>query len=250
MGKTAFAINVAQNAAIRDGRVVAVFSLEMSKESLLRRLLASEAQVNSRRIQTGFVPGRRTGGKLSSALERLMESKMFIDDTPGITLPEMRAAGAAAEATGRPAGPDCGGLFAADDWDECDWKAWIREPDAGGELDLARAEGVGEGDEGAGGGAGAPFRGSEQRTGDKKPLLSDLRESGSIEQDADVVAFIHREEYYDRDNEDVKGKAEIIVAKQRNAPSGMCTCCICRTTRCLRIRRPTMRWDTETVIRC
>src|ERR1700684_616219 len=90
MGKTAWAINIAENAAVRDGRVVAVFSLEMSKESLLRRLLASEAQVNSRKIQTGFLP-KEDKGKLLSALERLMNSKMFIDDTPGITLPEMRA---------------------------------------------------------------------------------------------------------------------------------------------------------------
>ncbi len=90
MGKTAWAINIAQNAAVRDGKVVAVFSLEMSKESLLRRMLASEALVNSRKIQTGFLP-KEDKGKLLAALERLMESKMFIDDTPGITLAEMRA---------------------------------------------------------------------------------------------------------------------------------------------------------------
>src|SRR6202522_3316086 len=90
MGKTAWAINIAQNAAVHDGKVVAVFSLEMSKESLLRRLLASEALVNSRKIQTGFLP-KEDKGKLLAALERLMESKMFIDDTPGINLAEMRA---------------------------------------------------------------------------------------------------------------------------------------------------------------
>src|ERR1700744_5367118 len=90
MGKTAWAINIAQNAAVRDGKVVAVYSLEMSKESLLRRLLASEALVNSRKIQTGFLP-KSEKGKLLSALERLMGSKLFIDDTPGITLAEMRA---------------------------------------------------------------------------------------------------------------------------------------------------------------
>ena len=90
MGKTAWAINIAQNAAVRDGKVVAVFSLEMSKESLLRRMLASEAMVNSRKIQTGFLP-REDKGKLLAALERLMDSKMYVDDTPGITLAEMRA---------------------------------------------------------------------------------------------------------------------------------------------------------------
>src|SRR5580698_8987756 len=90
MGKTAWAINIAQNAAVNGGKVVAIFSLEMSKESLLRRMLASEAMVGSRKLQTGFIP-REDRGKLMSALDRLMGSKMYIDDTPGITLAEMRA---------------------------------------------------------------------------------------------------------------------------------------------------------------
>src|SRR6202000_1162617 len=92
MGKTAWAINIAQNCAVRDNKVVAIFSLEMSKESLLRRMLASEANVNSRLIQTGFIP-RSDRDKLINALERLMTSKMFVDDTPGITVAEMRAKG-------------------------------------------------------------------------------------------------------------------------------------------------------------
>src|SRR5271163_5135127 len=90
MGKTAWAINIAENAAVRGGKVVAVFSLEMSKASLLRRMLASQALVDSQKIQQGFLL-REDRSKLVSALERLMESKMFIDDTPGITLAEMRA---------------------------------------------------------------------------------------------------------------------------------------------------------------
>src|SRR6202012_6043630 len=90
MGKTAFAINIAQNAAIQGSKTVAIFSLEMSKESLLRRMLASEALVDSQKIQKGFLL-REDQEKLSSALERLAESQMFIDDTPGISLTEMRA---------------------------------------------------------------------------------------------------------------------------------------------------------------
>src|SRR5271163_4316217 len=90
MGKTALAINIAQNAAVRSRKTVAVFSLEMSKESLLRRMLASEALVDSQKIQKGFL-GRDDHAKLSSALERLVEAHIFIDDTPGISLSEMRA---------------------------------------------------------------------------------------------------------------------------------------------------------------
>src|SRR6202790_5668166 len=90
MGKTAWAINIAENAAVHGGKVVAVFSLEMSKESLLRRMLASQARVNSKAIQTGMLM-KEDRSKLVHGLERLMESKMFIDDTPGITLAEMRA---------------------------------------------------------------------------------------------------------------------------------------------------------------
>ncbi len=219
MGKTAWAINIAQNCAVRDQKVVAVFSLEMSKESLLRRMLASEALVNSRKIQTGFLP-REDKQKLVNALDRLMGSRMFIDDTPGITLTEMRA-------------------------------KVRRLRQQAGQLDLILIDYLQLMSMAAGPGGRRPenrnqevsaisrglkalakemqipvvalsqlSRGSEQRQGDKKPLLSDLRESGSIEQDADVVCFIHREEYYDRENEDIKGQAEIIIAKQRNGPTG------------------------------
>jgi replicative DNA helicase len=220
MGKTAWAINIAQNCAVRDGKVVAVFSLEMSKESLLRRMLASEAMVGARKLQTGFIP-REDKTKLIAALDRLMTSKMFIDDTPGITLAEMRA------------------------------KARRLRQQENGQLDLIvidylqlmtgsgnsskakfenrtqEVSSISRGLKALAKELGVPVvalsqlsRGSEQRQGDKKPLLSDLRESGSIEQDADVVAFIHREEYYDRENEDIKGQAEIIIAKQRNGPTG------------------------------
>ena len=219
MGKTAWAINIAQNAAVRDGKIVAVFSLEMSKESLLRRLLASEALVNSRNIQTGFLP-REDKGKLLSALERLMESKMFIDDTPGITLAEMRA--------------KCRRLKQQEgrlDLILIDYLQLMTGVNNSGkkafENRTQEVASISRGLKALAKEMRVPVvalsqlsRGSEQRTGDKKPLLSDLRESGSIEQDADVVCFIHREEYYDRENEDVKGKAEIIIAKQRNGPTG------------------------------
>lgn len=220
MGKTAWAINIAQNCSVRDQKVVAVFSLEMSKESLLRRMLASEALVNSRKIQTGFLP-REDKQKLINALDRLMSSKMFIDDTPGITLTEMRAKVRRLKQQEGSLDPiliDYLQLMT------------IAASGPGGRKPENRTQEVSQISRGLKALAkemNVPVialsqlsRGSEQRQGDKKPLLSDLRESGSIEQDADVVCFIHREEYYDRENEDVKGQAEIIIAKQRNGPTG------------------------------
>ena len=219
MGKTAWAINIAQNAAVQDNKVVAVFSLEMSKESLLRRMLASEALVGSRKLQTGSML-REDRGKLMKALERLMDAKLFIDDTPGITLPEMRA-------KARRLKQQQGQL----DLIVIDYLQLMPGTNTSGkrgfENRTQEVSSISRGLKALAKEMRIPVlalsqlsRGSEQRAGDKKPLLSDLRESGSIEQDADVVAFIHREEYYDRDNEDLRGQAEIIVAKQRNGPTG------------------------------
>ena len=225
MGKTAWAINIAENAAVRDGKVVAVFSLEMSKESLLRRMLASQALVSMQKIQTGFIP-RADRGKLMEALERLAEAKIFIDDTPAIALSEMRAK---ARRLQRQQGTldliviDYLQLMSASSFGVGARRYENRTQEVSaisrGLKALAKELRV-------------PVvalsqlsRASEQRGGDKKPMLSDLRESGSIEQDADVVAFIHRDSYYNKDENgeedpDSKNKAEIIIAKQRNGPTG------------------------------
>lgn len=224
MGKTAWAINIAQNSAVKDGKVVAVFSLEMSKESLLRRMLASEAMVNSRKIQTGFL-GKEDKGKLISALERLIESKMFIDDTPGITLAEMRA-------KARRLRQQEGRL----DLIMIDYLQLMTASSGPGKKGFENRNqevaAVSRGLKALAKEMKVPVialsqlsRASEQRGGDKKPMLSDLRESGSIEQDADVVCFIHRDSYYNKDENgdedpESKGKAEIIIAKQRNGPTG------------------------------
>jgi replicative DNA helicase len=224
MGKTAWAINIAQNSAVRDGKVVAVFSLEMSKESLLRRMLASEAMVNSRKIQTGFLP-KEDKGKLMAALERLIESKMFIDDTPGITLAEMRA-------KARRLRQQEGRL----DLIMIDYLQLMTGSSGPGKKGFENRNqevaAVSRGLKALAKEMKVPVialsqlsRASEQRGGDKKPMLSDLRESGSIEQDADVVCFIHRDSYYNKDENgdedpESKGKAEIIIAKQRNGPTG------------------------------
>lgn len=226
MGKTAWAINIAENSAVRDGKAVGVFSLEMSKEALLRRMLASQSMVNMRHIQTGFLT-RDDRDKLVNGLERLAEAKLFIDDTPGISLAEMRA-------KARRLKQQAGGL----DLIVIDYLQLMSAGSGGPngrrpENRTQEVSAISRGLKALAKEMRVPVialsqlsRASEQRGGDKKPMLSDLRESGSIEQDADVVAFIHRDSYYNRDDEggedeESKNQAEIIIAKQRNGPTGI-----------------------------
>jgi replicative DNA helicase len=222
MGKTALAINIAQNAAVNHNAIVAVFSLEMSKESLLRRMLASQAWVDQRKLQTGFL-GREDHAKLQNALGQLVESRMFIDDTAGISLAEMRA-------KARHLRQNAKGL----DLIVVDYLQLMSAtvPSSGRrnyENRTQEVSAISRGLKALAKELHVPVvalsqlsRASERRGDDKRPMLSDLRESGSIEQDADVVAFIHREAYYSRDEEmsdAEKAKSEIIVAKQRNGPT-------------------------------
>jgi len=223
MGKTALAINLAQHAAVTGQAIVAVFSLEMSKESLLRRMLASQAWVDQRKLQTGFL-GREDQVKLERALEQLIETRMFIDDSAGISLAEMRAKARRLRQT-------AGGL----DLIVVDYLQLMSAtvPSASKknyENRTQEVSAISRGLKALAKELHVPVvalsqlsRASERRGDDKRPMLSDLRESGSIEQDADVVAFIHREAYYNRSEEATeadKAKSEIILAKQRNGPTG------------------------------
>jgi replicative DNA helicase len=220
MGKTAFAINIAENAAVRDNKVVGVFSLEMSRESLLLRLLCSQAMVDSHKLRTGFL-GRDDYNKLVTALAALAEAPIFIDDTPGISISEMRA--------------KCRRLQQAQgrlDLIIVDYLQLVAGTAAGGgkryENRTQEVSAISRGLKGLAKEMRCPVialsqlsRAPESRTGNNRPQLADLRESGAIEQDADVVAFIFREEVYKPDDPDLEGKAELIIAKQRNGPTGV-----------------------------
>lgn len=223
MGKTAWAINIAVNAALESNASVAIFSLEMSKESLLRRMLSSQAMVDQQKIQKGFLL-KEDRAKLNLALEQLVDSKLYIDDTAGISLAEMRAKARRLKQTK--------GL----DLIVVDYLQLMSaiSPGSGKRYENRTQEvsAISRGLKALAKELNVPVialsqlsRASERRGDDKKPMLSDLRESGSIEQDADVVTFIHRESYYRKDENgdedpEYKGKAEIILAKQRNGPTG------------------------------
>ena len=202
MGKTALAINIAQNAAVNHNAIVAVFSLEMSKESLLRRMLASQAWVDQRKLQTGFL-GREDHAKLQNALDQLVESRMFIDDYSRHFAGRDARQGAAPQAERRRPRPGGGRLSAADVG-----HAALGRQSKGYENRTQEVSAISRGLKALAKELNVPVvalsqlsRASERRGDDKRPMLSDLRESGSIEQDADVVAFIHRESYYNRDEE-------------------------------------------------
>jgi replicative DNA helicase len=219
MGKTALAMNIAENASVLDNKVVGVFSLEMSKEALLMRMLASHSRVDSHRLRTGFIP-KEDREKLTFATESLMQARLFIDDTPGISVTEMRSkARRLKQQEGRV------------DLVIVDYLQLMSAVPIGGKRFENRTQEVSAISRGLKAVAkelkvpvvalSQLSRAPESRGGDHRPQLSDLRESGSIEQDADVVAFIFREEIYKKDDPDLEGLAEVIVAKQRNGPTGV-----------------------------
>jgi len=215
MGKTAFVMNIAENAAIEDQQVVGVFSLEMSREALLMRLLCSQARVDAHKMRTGSLWQDDTK-KVVRAMEQLARAPIFIDDTPGISLSEMRAkARRLKQSQGRL------DLIIVD---------YLQLMSGGGKRFENRTQEVSAISRGLKALAkelSVPVialsqlsRAPESRGGDHRPQLADLRESGSIEQDADLVMFIFREEVYKQDDPELQGRAEIIIAKQRNGPIG------------------------------
>lgn len=213
MGKTAFVLNLAHNMAIRGDKTVAVFSLEMSKEQLVNRLLSMESRVDSQTLRTGNLSDSDWDQVIESS-GTISEAKLLLDDTPGITVSELRSK---CRKFKLEHGLDCviidylqlmsgSGRRSSDSRQQeiseisRSLKALARELNVP-VVALSQLS-----------------RACETRT-DHRPMLSDLRESGAIEQDADIVMFLYRDEYYNKDSPS-KGIAEVIIAKQRNGPIG------------------------------
>ena len=212
MGKSAFALNIASYAATRANVPVAIFSLEMSKEQMVNRILCSEAMVDSNKVRTGKIDDE-DWGKLAEASGMLSESKIFIDDTPGISVMEIRAKCRKLKLEQNI------GLVVID---------YLQLVQASNKRSGSREQEISEisrslkilAKE-----INVPVialsqlsRAPEQRP-DHRPMLSDLRESGAIEQDADIVTFLYRDDYYNEDS-DKKNIAEVIIAKHRSGSTG------------------------------
>ncbi len=214
MGKTAFSLNIAQHVGAELREPVAIFSLEMSKRQLAFRMLCSEAMVDSNLVRQGFI-SQQYWHKLTSAAAKLADAPIYIDDSSSINVFEMRA-------KARRLKMEKGGLsliivdylqlmrgrgnFERREQEISDISRSLKA--LAKELDVPVVA------------LSQLNRGVEQRH-DKRPTLADLRESGAIEQDADVILFLYRDEVYNKDNRDNKGRAEVIIAKQRNGPTGV-----------------------------
>ncbi len=214
MGKTAFALNIARYAAIQADIPVAIFSLEMSKEQLSMRMLSSEARLDSTRLRSGFI-SQDDWIKITEAAGNLTNAPIFIDDSPVLTAMEIRA-----KARRLKLDKNIGLVI-------IDYLQLMQGRRSAERRDLEISE-ISRAMKALAKELNIPVvalsqlnRMLEQRS-DKRPQLSDLRESGALEQDADVVAFIYRDEIYNKDeNNPNKGKAEIIISKQRNGPTGV-----------------------------
>ncbi|QZA33005.1 replicative DNA helicase [Hydrogenibacillus sp. N12] len=215
VGKTAFALNIAQNVAVRGGAPVAIFSLEMSSEQLAQRMLAAEAMIDGHKLRTGsFSPDDPDWEKLIAAIDVLSRAPIYIDDTPGLTVFAMKSR---LRRLMRETGPL--GLIVVD------YLQLIAGRGRPGESRQQEISEISRQLKGLAREFEVPLlalsqlsRAVEQRQ-DKRPMLSDIRESGSIEQDADVVAFLYRDDYYHPDT-DEPNVVEVIVAKHRNGPTG------------------------------
>ncbi len=211
MGKTAFVLNLALSAAVKQAKGVLVFSLEMSNAQIFQRLLAIEAKIPISKIRNGFID-EQEWGQLGIASGRLANSNIQIADVPNVTVLEIRALARRAKAAGKL------------DMILIDYLQLIKGAGKG-ESRQQEVSDISRALKGIARELNVPVialsqlsRAPEQRA-DRRPMLSDLRDSGAIEQDADMVMFLYRDEYYNEDSE-FKGIAEVIIGKQRNGPVG------------------------------
>ncbi|MDI6703770.1 MAG: replicative DNA helicase [bacterium] len=212
MGKSSLCLNIVQHAGIRNRMPVAIFSLEMSKEQLVQRMLCSEARVSVHKLRTGFL-SESDWPRLTTAAGILSEAPIFIDDTPAIQIVELKAKARRIKAR------ENVGLIVID-------YLQLMQGRGGAENRQQEISEISRSLKALAKELDIPIialsqlsRAVEVRGGSKRPQLSDLRESGAIEQDADLVTFIYREEYYNPTEEN-EGIAEIIIGKQRNGPTG------------------------------
>ncbi len=212
MGKTAFVLNIAQYVAFHENKSVAIFSLEMSKEQLVNRLLSLESKVDAQALRTGSLSDA-DWEKLVEGAGIIGDSKLMIDDTPGISISELRSKCRKYK------------LERGLDIIIIDYLQLMTGSGRGSESRQQEISDISRSLKGLARELNVPVvalsqlsRAVEQRP-DHRPMMSDLRESGAIEQDADVVMFIYRDDYYNKDTE-LKGISEIIIAKQRNGPIG------------------------------